>query len=212
MARKIAEGPAPAGKDAADPGELGRHVDEVLELERGRHREAVFDVAVTLAQDLEIDGEHQRAAFGGLCAFDQRAHETPVPHDIELEPERFGDRPRHVLDRADRHGRERVGNARRLRGAAGENLAIAMHEARHRDGRENERQRDLLAEDGGRGRRSDTSTSTRWRSLIFSSRRGWRARSVRNRSRPRHSRRRRAAPGGGRPAAGPRCMSCASWR
>ena len=104
---------------------------------------------MALAEHLQVDGQHQRAAFRRRGALDQRAHEAAVLHHIELEPERLVDRRRHVLDRADRHGGERERNAGRLRRAAGEDLAVAMLHAAEPDRRERERQRDLLAEDGG---------------------------------------------------------------
>ena len=106
---------------------------------------------MALAEDLQIDGEHQRAAFGGRRPLDQRADEAAVLHDVELEPERLVDRCGHILDRADRHGRQRERNAGGLRGAAGENFAVAVLHAAQPDRRQRERQRDRLAEDGGRG-------------------------------------------------------------
>ena len=117
-----------------------------------RHRHAVLDVAVALAEHLQIDGEHQRAAFGRRGARHQFADKAAVAHDVELEPERLVDRRGDVLDRADRHGRQRERNAGRLRGAAGENFAVAVLHAAQPDRRQDQRQRRRLAEDGGRGR------------------------------------------------------------
>ena len=97
------------------------------------------------------------------------AHEAAVAHDVELEPERLVDRRRHVLDRADRHGRERVRDAGGLRGAAGEDLAISVHHAAEPD-RRRARTAAALSRPGWwcECRARDTSTSTRWRSLICS--------------------------------------------
>ena len=145
-------------------------------------------------------------------ALDQRADEAAVLHDVELEPERLVDRRRDVLDRADRHGRQRERNAGRLRGAAGEDLAVAVLHAAQPDRRQRERQRDRLAEDGGRGARcADVDQHALAQLDALRGRRGWRAASPRHRSRRRHSRRTPAAPCGGRPAAGPRCRSWCSW-
>src|SRR5439155_17885690 len=80
---------------------------------------------------------------------DQRAHKTAVLHHVELEPERFFDRRRHVLDRADRHGREAERDAGYLRGAAGQNLAVAPLHAAQPDRRERERRCHRLADHGG---------------------------------------------------------------
>ncbi len=104
---------------------------------------------MALAQHLEIDRKHQRAALCGGGALDQSADEAAVLHHVELEPERLVDRLRHVFDRADRHGGERERNARRLRRPAGQNLAVAMLHAAEPDRRERERKRNLLTHDCG---------------------------------------------------------------
>ncbi len=105
---------------------------------------------MALSEHLQIDGEHQRAAFGGSGALDQRTHEAAVLHDIELEPERLVDRSGDVLDRADRQRAHGVWNACRLRGAAGQNFAVAAFQTGHRHRPQCERQRHFLAQDGGR--------------------------------------------------------------
>src|SRR5262249_59047780 len=122
VAREIAEGLAPATQDRKRPLRLGRDVDDVAELDLGRHRHAVPDVAVALAEYLQVDGKHQRAALGGGSALDQSADEAAILHHVELEPERLAYRLGHVLDRADRHGGERERNARRLGRAARQDL------------------------------------------------------------------------------------------
>ncbi len=158
--------------------------------------------------------EHQRAAFGRRGALDQRFDEAAIAHHVELEPERLAVACGHVLDRADRHGRERERDAGGLRGTAGENLAVAVLHAAQPDRRERERQRDFLAEDGGGElalRHVDQHALAQLDVLEIGC--DWRAASPANRTRPRHSRRRRAAPCGGRSAAGPRCRSygVGSW-
>ena len=104
---------------------------------------------LALADHLQIDGQHQRAAFGGDRAFDQRFDEAAVLHHVELEPERLVDRGRDILDRADRHRALGKGNAGGLRGAAGVDLAVAMLHAEQSDRREDQRQRGGLAENRG---------------------------------------------------------------
>ena len=76
-------------QDRERPGRLGGDVDQVAELDLRRHRHAVLDVAMALAEHLQIDGEHQRAAFRGRGALDQGADEAAVADHIELEPERL---------------------------------------------------------------------------------------------------------------------------
>ena len=64
MAGEIAEGPALAARDAERPGRLAGDVDEILDAQLRRNGHAVLDVAMALAEDLQVDREHQRAAFG----------------------------------------------------------------------------------------------------------------------------------------------------
>ena len=149
IAREIAEGLALAARDAERPARLGRDVDHIAQPDFRRHGHAVAGVAMTLAEHLQIDGQDQRAAFGRQCPFDQGFAEAAVLHHIELEPERLVDRAGDVLDRADRHGRERVRDARGLRRAAGENLAVAVLHAGEADRRQRQRHRHRLADDGG---------------------------------------------------------------
>ena len=118
VAGEIAEGLPLAPDDRKRPCRLDRDIDEVGEPDLGRHRHAIADVAMALTEHLQIDREHQRAALGGEGAIDQSLDEAPVSHHVELEPERSPGCLRHVLDRADRHGRKRERNAGRLGGAA----------------------------------------------------------------------------------------------
>ena len=104
---------------------------------------------MALTENLEVDREDERAASGRGRTLDQRLDEPAIPHHVELEPERLASRLRHVLDRADRHGGERERDACGLCGPAGENLAIPMLHAAQADRRKRERQRGLLADDGG---------------------------------------------------------------
>src|SRR5208282_78760 len=97
VAGYVAEGLALAAQYAPRPGRLGGDVEQVAEPDLRRHRHAVLDVAVALTEHLQIDGEHQRAAFGRRGARHQFADKTTVAHDIELEPERLVDRRGDVL-------------------------------------------------------------------------------------------------------------------
>ena len=107
---------------------------------------------MALALHLQIDGEYQRAALRRDGALDERLREAAVLHHIELEPERLRGSRRHVLDRADRHGREAEGNAGLLGGAGGEDLAIGILHAGEAGRGERQRQRRRLADDRRRGR------------------------------------------------------------
>src|ERR1700704_1987854 len=126
VAGEIAEGLAFAPEDRERPGRLGRDVDDVRELDLRGNGHAVPEVAMALAEHLQVDREDQRAALRCCGALDQRLDEAAVLHDVELEPERLADRLRHILDRADRHGRERERDAGGLRRTASQDLAVAM--------------------------------------------------------------------------------------
>src|SRR5262249_4486686 len=99
MPGNVAEGLALAAGDAERPCRFGGDVDQVAQPDLRRHAHAVLDVAVALADDLQIDGEHERATFGGGGAFDQGADITAILHDVELKPERLVHRAGDVFDR-----------------------------------------------------------------------------------------------------------------
>ena len=148
----IAEVAALGFQRAHQPAGLADEVDHVLEIvDLRRHRQAVLDVGMALADHLQIDGQHQRTALRLDGALDQLLDEAAILHDIELKPERLLDILGEVLDRIDRHRRERIGNAARLRGAAGVNFAVAILHAGGADRRADQRHGGLLAEDRGRG-------------------------------------------------------------
>jgi hypothetical protein len=104
---------------------------------------------MALAVHRQIDGQEQRRAFGGRRALDQRLHEAAVAHDVKLEPERLGDRPRDILDRTDRHGGLTELDAGRVRGAAGEDFAIGVLHAGKPGRRQRERHGQLFAQHSG---------------------------------------------------------------
>ena len=70
----------------------------VAAVKRGGCRQAVADVLVPLAEDLQIQRQHQRGTARGLGAVDQPVDEVAVAHEVELEPERLGGMLGHVLD------------------------------------------------------------------------------------------------------------------
>ncbi len=73
---------------AQAPARLGHQVEHVGQRRLGRRRQAVLQVLVALAEDLQVQRQHQRAAAGGLGAVDQALDEVAVAHHVELEPER----------------------------------------------------------------------------------------------------------------------------
>src|SRR5581483_4134702 len=95
--RKIPEAAPLRGEDARDPARLRHDVENVREREPRRHREAVLDVVMALADHLQIDREYERRAFRGGRALDQALDEFAVAHDIKLKPERQADGARDIL-------------------------------------------------------------------------------------------------------------------
>ena len=213
MAGKIAERLALAAHHAQCPGRLGGDVDQVADTDFRRHAQAVFDVAVALAEDLQIDGDYQRAALGRRRPLDQRTDEAAILHDVELKPERLVDRAGDVFDRTDRHGRQRERNSCSLGRAARQNLAVAALHAAHPDRRQSERQRHRFTEYRRlhtARRHVDEDALTQLDRLEIGAVRVQRLFGIG--AATRHIRRTSAAPGGARSAAGPRCKSWFSWR
>jgi hypothetical protein len=124
---------------------------------------------VALAEELEVEREHQGRALRGAGALDELVHEDLVLHDVELEPEGlFGDVLADVLDGADGHGGEREGDAEPRGGAGGEDLAVGVLHAEGADGREGRGHGHALAQHGALEGAVDMSTATRWRKRSFS--------------------------------------------
>src|SRR5262249_48154092 len=109
----VAKGAALGAEHAQPPARLAGDVDDVAERHLRRRAETVFNVLVALPEDLQVEGQHQRRAAGGLGALEQAIDEVAIAHDVELKPEWLVDVVGHVLDRADAHGREREGYPRR---------------------------------------------------------------------------------------------------
>ncbi len=132
---------------AQAPARLGHHVQHVGDRQLGRSRQAVPQVLVALADDLQVQREHQRGAVRRLRAVDQAFDEIAVAHHVQLEPERVVVRaPGHVLDRADAHGGQREGDAELLRRTGGEDFAVGMLHAGQARGRDGHRHGDVLAD------------------------------------------------------------------
>ncbi len=126
MTDQIAEGMAPCAHHAQPPAWLEGDVDRVAQRRDHRGAQLVLQVLVALADHLQVQCQHQRAATRGLAAVDHARHGLAVTHHVELEPERragvFGD----VLDRADAHRRQGERNAELLGRPRGEDLAVGV--------------------------------------------------------------------------------------
>jgi len=121
------------------------NLPDVFQREFRRRGQAVADVLVPLAEYLQIHGQHQRRAFGGLCAIDEAA----VPHHVKLEPEGRARILGDVLDQADAHGREGEGNAEHFRRLGRLDLAVGDLHAGGPRRRERDRHGDRNAEHVG---------------------------------------------------------------
>ena len=126
MADNVAEFATLCSQHAKTPGRLGRQIDHVAHGQLRRCRQAVADILVALAHDLQIEGDHQRRTVCRLRTLDQIPDEGAVPHDIKLEPERFAGVFRDILDRTDRHGRQGEGNAESLRSLRCQDFTVGM--------------------------------------------------------------------------------------
>ncbi len=108
--------------------DLRHHVGDRFGGQLRRRGQAVLQILMPLAQDLEVDGDDGRRAFRGLRPVEQPAHEIVVLQGIDLEPEGLGRVFGDILDRTDRHGRQGEGDTERLGRAGGLDLAVgALH-------------------------------------------------------------------------------------
>jgi hypothetical protein len=167
VADDVAEDPPLGAEHAQAPARLGQQVEHVGEGRLGRRRQAVLDVLVALAEDLQVERQDQGAAVRRLGAVDQPADEVAVAHHVELEPERRLGVGGHVLDRADAHGRERERHAEGLGGPAARISPSAccmpsMPIGARATGMATSMPIILVFSE-----RFSMSTATRWRSLIF---------------------------------------------
>src|SRR5580704_8953542 len=125
MPGEIAERPAPAAQNAERPSRFRCDVHDGPDAQLWRHTHAVPDVAVTLPEHRQIDGDDQGAASGRRRSLDQRAREATILHEVELKPERLCDCRGDIFNRADGHGGQTIWNSHFLRRTTGQYLAIA---------------------------------------------------------------------------------------
>ena len=131
MAHDIAEEAALGLQHLEAPADLGGEVQDRRRRQLGRRAQAVLDVLVALTHDLQIDRDDQRGTLGILGPREQALHEIVVAQRVDLEPERGLGMAGDILDRADREGREREGDAEFLGRAGGLDLAIGrLHPAK----------------------------------------------------------------------------------
>ncbi len=149
MTHQVAEGAAPGAQHAQAPAGLGGEVDHVAQRRPRRRGQAVLQVLVALADHLQVEREHQRAALRDAGALDHAGHRLAVAHHVELEPEGRAGVRRDVLDRADAHGRERERDAELLSRARGVDLAVGVLHAGQADRGDGHRHLHRLADHRG---------------------------------------------------------------
>ena len=144
---------APLGpQHAQPPARFGHHVEKVGKGRPGRDGQSILQVLVALADDLQVQREHQRRAVGGFGAVNQAGDVVAVTHHIELKPERVpAGFPGHVFNRADAHGGQGERDAEFLRCVGRLDFAIgALHAGQARGGN-GDRHGDFLADHGAGG-------------------------------------------------------------
>ncbi|MOA19632.1 hypothetical protein D3C78_1400290 [compost metagenome] len=104
---------------------------------------------MALAQDLQVQRQHQRRAAGGLGAVDQVGHELAVAHHVELEPERLPGGFGHVFQRADAHRGQGERHAEIRRGLGRQDFAVGMLHAGQAGGRNRQRHHHVMAHHRG---------------------------------------------------------------
>ena len=134
---------------AQAPTGFRHHIDDVGEREFGWSRQAIFDVFVTLAEDLQIERDLQCRAVGRFRTVNQALNEIPIPHHIDLKPKwmtvcRLGN----VFDRANTHRGQSEGDAKSLRRQCTKNLTICMLHTRQACWGNGHRHTDGLANHG----------------------------------------------------------------
>ena len=139
MADNIAKVAARCAEHLYPPAPFGGEVHQRLERRFGRRGQAVFDILVTLPQNLQIQRDHQRVAFGGPCAFDQAVDVIFVPHRIELKPKGFCCLGCDLFNRIDGHGRQGKGNPESFGRAGGFDFSVGILHPRQTDRRQRHR-------------------------------------------------------------------------
>jgi hypothetical protein len=148
MADDVAELAARRAQHVAAPARPAQQVEQVGHGRLGRRRQPVLHVLVALAEDGEVEREHQRGAARRSRALDQALDERAVAQHVELEPERLRRVRGNVFDRADAHRRQRERHAELLGGARRMDLAVCPLHAGQPGRRERDRHRHRLAEHG----------------------------------------------------------------
>ena len=143
---QIAERLTLAEQNSRNPGGFRKKMCDRSKTNARRHEKAVTNIAVALAENLQVDGQNQGAALGGAGTGDEIGDEAAIFHEVKLEPEGLLDSRRHILDRTDRHGAERVWDAGPFSGTRSGDFAITMRHSRHADRPQCERERDFFAE------------------------------------------------------------------
>jgi len=143
---QIAERLTLAEQNSRNPGGFRKKMCDRSKTNARRYEKAVTNIAVALAENLQVDGQNQGAALGRAGTGDEVGDEAAIFHEVKLEPKGLLDSRRHILDRTDRHGAERVWDAGPLSGTRSGDFAITMRHSRHADRPQCERERDFFAE------------------------------------------------------------------
>ena len=151
MADDIAEEPPLGLQHLEAPRHLGHHVGDRCRRQLGRGRKAVLQILVTLSEHLQIDRDHRRRALGVLGPVEEPLHVVVVLERVDLHPERLRGVLGHILDRADRHGRQAIGHAEPLGRLCRLDLTVGVLHPGHAHRRERHRHRHVLADHLRRG-------------------------------------------------------------
>ena len=98
MAHDVAKKASFRAKHAKAPLNLSHHVCDRFHCQLGRSGEAVFEVFVTLSEELQIDRDHGGRTIGGFCTVKEALHEVIVFERVNLHPERFFCIFSHIFD------------------------------------------------------------------------------------------------------------------
>ena len=100
---------------------------------------------------MQVDSDDGRGTVGRLGAIEEAAHEVVVLQGIDLHPEGFGGVGSHILDGADGHGGQAIGEAEFFCGFGSFDLAIRVLHAGEADGGEGDGHGHVLTDKlGGR--------------------------------------------------------------
>jgi hypothetical protein len=123
---------------APPPGRAARVVEPLARPEARGDRKAVDEVALALAQQLVVDGQHERVVAGCARTVGQLTREAAVPVDEDLHPAQprvlRAQRLRQRFERAHRAVRQAVGRAVLGCGPRRGDLALGPEEARQARG------------------------------------------------------------------------------